>query len=44
MKKSGKTEFHTLAEKERQAWIDALKPVHKEMASRVGKDLLQKHL
>ncbi len=41
MKKSGKTEFHTLTARERQAWIDALKPVHKEMESRVGKELLQ---
>jgi C4-dicarboxylate-binding protein DctP len=42
MKKSGKTEFYALANKDRQAWIDALKPVHKEMSSRIGKDLLQK--
>ncbi len=41
MKKSGKTEFHELSAEERQAWIDALKPVHKEMQSRVGKELLQ---
>ncbi len=41
MKKSGKTEFHRLTAGERQAWIDALKPVHKEMESRVGKELLQ---
>ncbi len=41
MKKSGKTEFHTLTARERQAWIDALKPVHKEMESRIGKELLQ---
>jgi C4-dicarboxylate-binding protein DctP len=41
MKKSGKTEFHALTEKERKDWIEALKPVHKEMASRVGKELLQ---
>ena len=41
IKKSGKTEFRALSAKERQAWIDALKPVHKEMESRVGKELLQ---
>ncbi len=41
MKKSGKTEFHAPTEKERDAWVSALKPVHKEMASRVGKELLQ---
>ncbi len=40
MRKSGKTEFHSLTEKERQAWIDALKPVHRQMASRIGKELL----
>lgn len=41
MKKAGKTEFHVPTEKERQAWIDALKPVHKEMEGRIGKDLVQ---
>jgi C4-dicarboxylate-binding protein DctP len=41
MQKSGKTEFHVPTAQERQAWIDALKPVHKQMASRIGKDLLQ---
>ncbi len=40
MKKSGKTEFHTPTEAELKAWIEATMPVHKEMASRVGKDLL----
>ncbi len=42
MKKSGKTEFHTLTDKERAVWIEALKPVHKKMESRIGRDLLQK--
>jgi len=42
MIKSGKTEFHTLTDKERKAWIDALKPVHKQMESRIGRELLQK--
>ena len=41
MKKSGRTEFHTPTAKERQAWMDALAPVHKEMESRIGKDLLR---
>ena len=41
MKKSGKTEFHTPTEKEREAWVSALKPVQKEMESRVGKELIQ---
>lgn len=40
MKASGKTEFHTLTDAEKAAWMKALKPVHAEMASRVGKDLL----
>ncbi len=41
IKKSGKTEVRALSAKDRQAWVDALKPVHKEMESRVGKELLQ---
>ncbi len=40
MKASGKTEFHTPTAAERKAWIDAVKPVYKEMAGRVGKDLI----
>jgi C4-dicarboxylate-binding protein DctP len=40
MKKSGKTNFHTLTDAERKAWIDASKPVWKEMEGRVGKDLI----
>ena len=40
MKKAGKTAFHTPTDEERKAWIAAVKPVHKEMAGRVGKDLL----
>jgi C4-dicarboxylate-binding protein DctP len=42
MKASGKTEFHTLTPAERKAWFEALKPVHKAMESRIGRDLLQK--
>jgi C4-dicarboxylate-binding protein DctP len=41
MKESGKTEFHELTAEERALWIEALKPVHEEMAGRVGKDLIQ---
>ena len=41
MKASGKTEFHTQTKEEREAWIKALKPVHKEAESRVGKDLIE---
>ncbi len=42
MKKSGKTEFHTPTDAERKAWIDAMMPVHKQMASRIGQELLDK--
>ncbi|MBI2253581.1 MAG: TRAP transporter substrate-binding protein [Proteobacteria bacterium] len=41
MKASGKTEFHELTPEERTAWMEALKPVHEEVADRVGKDLIQ---
>ncbi|TAK49005.1 MAG: DctP family TRAP transporter solute-binding subunit [Xanthobacteraceae bacterium] len=40
MKKSGKTDFYTPTAAERKAWLDAAKSVHKEMASRVGKELI----
>jgi C4-dicarboxylate-binding protein DctP len=40
MKESGKTEFHELTAEERAQWVEALKPVHEEMAGRVGKDLI----
>ncbi|MCL2297753.1 MAG: TRAP transporter substrate-binding protein [Proteobacteria bacterium] len=38
---SGRTEIHTPTDAERKAWIDALKPVHKEVESRVGKEIIQ---
>ncbi|MBF0267694.1 MAG: TRAP transporter substrate-binding protein [Alphaproteobacteria bacterium] len=41
MKASGKTEFYELTAEEKAAWRKALLPVHQEMESRVGKDLLQ---
>ncbi|MBP2312529.1 TRAP transporter substrate-binding protein [Azospirillum soli] len=41
MKASGKTQFHEQTKEERQAWVNALKPVHKDAESRVGKDLIQ---
>jgi C4-dicarboxylate-binding protein DctP len=41
MKAAGKTTFHEQTAEERQAWIDALKPVHKTVESRVGKDLIE---
>jgi C4-dicarboxylate-binding protein DctP len=40
IKAAGKTEFHQLTPSERASWIKALRPVHKEMESRVGKDLI----
>jgi len=42
MRKTGTTEFHIPTPKERQAWINALKPVHKEMERRIGRDLLER--
>jgi C4-dicarboxylate-binding protein DctP len=41
MKASGKTEFHEFTADERAAWMAALKPVHEEVAGRVGKDLIE---
>lgn len=41
MKAAGTTEFITLGPEERRAWIEALKPVHAEMAGRLGKDLVE---
>jgi len=40
MKKSGRIEFVTLTPEQKAAWKAALDPVYKDMASRVGKDLL----
>jgi C4-dicarboxylate-binding protein DctP len=41
MKASGKTEFYTLSQEERENWRKVLLPVHEDMGARVGKDLLQ---
>ncbi len=41
MKASGKTEFYALTAEERGVWTKALLPVHKDMESRVGKELMQ---
>ncbi|MDR2174140.1 MAG: TRAP transporter substrate-binding protein [Burkholderiales bacterium] len=38
---SGRTEVHTPTAAERKAWVDALRPVHKEVESRVGKKVIQ---
>ena len=42
MRQSGKTTFHTPTPAERAAWRAALTPVHDEMASRVGRDLIDR--
>ncbi len=42
IKASGKTQFHYLTPAERQEWIKALMPVHKEMESRFPKGYVQK--
>ena len=41
MVKSGKTAFHTPTEAEMKVWIEASRPVHKEMTARVGKELIE---
>jgi C4-dicarboxylate-binding protein DctP len=41
IRKSGKTEIITLTAKEKAAWKKAVLPVHAEMESKVGKELLQ---
>ncbi len=41
MKKSGKTNFYELTAQELAVWQKTLDPVHKDMASRVGKDLIE---
>jgi C4-dicarboxylate-binding protein DctP len=40
IRKSGKTAVHVLSDKEKEEWRRALVPVHKEMESRIGKDLI----
>lgn len=40
MRATGKTEIHTPTEAENAAWRKALLPVQREMAARVGKDLV----
>ena len=41
IKKSGKTQIITLTAQEKAAWKKAVLPVHAEMESKVGKELLQ---
>ena len=40
IRKAGKTTIHTPTAAEQAAWRQALLPVHKDMESRIGKDLL----
>ncbi|MCL2871636.1 MAG: TRAP transporter substrate-binding protein [Betaproteobacteria bacterium] len=40
IKASGRTEIYTPTEEERKAWIAALKPVHKEVEPRIGKEII----
>jgi len=40
MRAAGTTTFYELSDAERKQWIDALTPVHKEMASRIGQETL----
>lgn len=40
IRKSGKTTIYNLSDKEREEWRKALIPVHKEMESRIGKELI----
>ena len=42
IKKTGKTEFYVPTGAEREAWIAALLPVQKEMAPRVGQELIDR--
>jgi len=41
VKKTGKTEFITLTPQQKAEWKKALLPVHREMESRIGKDVIQ---
>jgi C4-dicarboxylate-binding protein DctP len=40
MRKSGKTKIYTLTEDDKKVWLAALRPVHKDMAGRVGKETI----
>lgn len=42
MRKAGTTVFHEPTPDERAAWMAAMLPVHDEMASRVGRDLIDR--
>jgi len=40
MRAANTTTFHELSDAERKQWIAALAPVHKEMASRIGQEII----
>lgn len=42
MRQAGTTVFHEPTPEERAAWMAALLPVHEEMATRVGRDLIER--
>ena len=42
IKATGKMQIHVQTDAEKQAWIAALMPVHKEMQSRFGKDFIER--
>jgi C4-dicarboxylate-binding protein DctP len=44
MKKSGKTQFITLTAEQKAAWRKALQPVYDEMASRVGRNVIEEFI
>jgi len=41
VKKTGKTNVYVLNDKEKAEWRKALAPVQKQMADRIGKDLIE---
>jgi C4-dicarboxylate-binding protein DctP len=41
IRKAGKTQIYTPTAADKKLWIEASKPVHKEMASRVGAKLIE---
>src|SRR6201997_1068450 len=42
IKATGKVQMHEQTDSEKQAWINQLMPVHKEMQSRFGKDFIER--
>lgn len=41
MVKTGATKFHELSDEERAEWIERLRPLHEQMSSRIGADLVK---